>query len=363
MKSNAFRAMCVIALLASPVYLQQVTTQHQPRFAIVQNGKIGFIDQNGTLVIEPLFEHPFFSGSGFSEGLSPVLTSQGWGYINESGKLVLRTTFDRAGSFSEGLAPVCVAKPRAGKRKGDLKCGFIDKTGKIVIEPQFDKVDVFRDGLARVYVYKEGDPHSERVGFIDREGQVVIEPVFNDAYWFSEGLANVGLANGQRVYIDKTGKIVSNSDYEYTHAWFSEGLAPAKKGDKWGYVSKEWKFVIEPKFDYVAQAFSDGLAHVRVNGMYGFIDVTGRMVIPPRLDNPANFSEGLAAIQVDGKYGSLDRAGKLVIEAAFTSANPFKDGLAAVTKNEDVSRISCCWSKWDYIDKTGQLVWEQKSKE
>ena len=104
---------------------------------------------------------------------------------------------------------------------------------------------------------------------------------------FPKDSRNFGLANSQRVYIDKTGKIVSNPDYQYTHAWFSEGLAPAKKGDKWGYVSKEWKFVIEPKFDNVAHAFSVGLAHVRVNGKYGFIDVTGRMVIPPSLDSPA----------------------------------------------------------------------------
>ena len=193
MKSNAFSAICVIALLTAQVSLQKVTekkaAQPESRFAIVQDGKVGFIDQSGSLVIEPLFDGPFNVGPVFSEGLAPVRTSDGWGYINENGKLVLRTTVDSAGSFSEGLAPACVAKTRADKRKGVLKCGFIDRTGKIVIEPQFDKVDVFRNGLARVWAYDDASDSGERVGFIDREGRIVIEPVFNDAYWFSEGLA------------------------------------------------------------------------------------------------------------------------------------------------------------------------------
>src|SRR6185369_6536962 len=106
MKRNTFRAMCVIALFATPVFLQQVTekkaAQHQSRFAIVQNGKTGFIDQSGTLVIKPLFDDPYHGGSVFSEGLSPVRTNDGWGYINESGELILRTSFDGIGSFSEG---------------------------------------------------------------------------------------------------------------------------------------------------------------------------------------------------------------------------------------------------------------------
>src|SRR6266850_292134 len=148
--------MCVIALLATSISLQQRVTENKApqrgfRFGIVQNDKIGFIDENGTVVIKPQFVGSMYGGTYFSEGLAPVLTNDWWVYIDESGKLVLRTTFDSAGSFSEGLAPICVAQTRVDNTRDDLKCGYVDKTGKIVIAPRFDKAGVFRDGLARVY--------------------------------------------------------------------------------------------------------------------------------------------------------------------------------------------------------------------
>lgn len=56
-----------------------------------------------------------------------------YGFIDKSGKIVIKPQFDNAGSFSEGLAAV----------KLDGKYGLIDKNGKIILEPQFDKIDYF----------------------------------------------------------------------------------------------------------------------------------------------------------------------------------------------------------------------------
>ena len=53
------------------------------------------------------------------------------------------------------------------------KWGFIDNTGKVVIEPQFEFVDKFSDGLALVNV------GNRKMGYIDSSGQFVINPQFN----------------------------------------------------------------------------------------------------------------------------------------------------------------------------------------
>src|ERR1700761_2885479 len=50
-----------------------------------------------------------------------------WGFINTSGRLVIPADFDFAWGFSEGLAS-------AWK---DGKAGYIDESGKFVIPPQF----------------------------------------------------------------------------------------------------------------------------------------------------------------------------------------------------------------------------------
>ncbi|PSO65063.1 MAG: hypothetical protein BRC36_04695 [Cyanobacteria bacterium QH_2_48_84] len=56
-------------------------------------------------------------------------------------------------------------------------------------------------------------------------------------------------ATGQRGgYIDKTGEIVINRQFDYAGE-FSEGLAMVKVGDKWGYIDKTGEMVINPQFD------------------------------------------------------------------------------------------------------------------
>ncbi|EOZ2107593.1 WG repeat-containing protein, partial [Campylobacter coli] len=68
---------------------------------------------------------------GFSEGLVAVKLNGKWGFIDKSGKIVIESKFDSGGHFSEGLAGV----------KLNGKYGLIDKSGKIVIEPIFDDID------------------------------------------------------------------------------------------------------------------------------------------------------------------------------------------------------------------------------
>jgi hypothetical protein len=56
-----------------------------------------------------------------------------WGFIDKTGKVVIPTQFENAGSFSEQLAPVSIGG----------KWGFIDKTGKVAIPAQFETVSDF----------------------------------------------------------------------------------------------------------------------------------------------------------------------------------------------------------------------------
>ena len=58
-------------------------------------------------------------------------TSKKYGYINESGKVVIAPKYSEAHNFNEGLAAVLMETP-----DGD-KWGFIDKTGTVVIGPKF----------------------------------------------------------------------------------------------------------------------------------------------------------------------------------------------------------------------------------
>jgi hypothetical protein len=54
--------------------------------------------------------------------------------------------------------------------KAGFKTGYIDKTGRFVIRPQFDLAYSFSGGLARVEI-------NGRVGYINKEGDFVWKPI------------------------------------------------------------------------------------------------------------------------------------------------------------------------------------------
>lgn len=315
-----------------------------------------------------------------------------YGYIDKTGKVVIPIQYDSAGPFSEGLAPVVVdaklvdvevteygtggAPPvkKVEKRLVGGKYGYIDSTGKMVIPP-YDYAGEFSEGLAMVAVGGEWISHGTislhgggKFGYIDKTGRILIKPQYSQASSFSEGLARVAVGGkwagdllvGEKWgYIDKTGKLVIPAKYEYDdHTDFSEGLALAKIGKKYGYIDKTGKVVIPPQYDS-ADKFSEGLAAVEVGGKeahgqysggkWGFIDKTGTIVLAPQYDYQAEFSEGLAAVSIDGKLGYIDKTGKIVIPLG---GEEFSEGLAAAfVPGKDGQK-----GKRGYIDKTGTIV-------
>ncbi len=64
------------------------------------DGKYGYADKSGALVIEPQFD----GAEGFSEGLAAVKLDEKYGYIDKAGEWVIEPTFRYAKRFSEGLA-------------------------------------------------------------------------------------------------------------------------------------------------------------------------------------------------------------------------------------------------------------------
>lgn len=272
------------------------------------------------------------------------------GFIDHSGKIIIKPTFLDAHDFSEGLAAVKL-KTTTGE-----KFGFVDTTGKIVIDPQFDWVWPFNDGLAR---FQDG----KNYGFVDTTGKM-LPTRFEWAESFSEGLAVVGPAvssqtdkseNRKSGFINTKGELVI--DYKFDDAEsFSEGLAPVCVDKKCGYIDKNGLWVIKPIFDHV-ECFSEGLAVVSSRtGMelhnFGFIDKSGKIVIPMNYRVARSFSDGLAAVRVDsgGQYGYINAEGNMVIQPQYFEAYDFSEGLATVL----VESSGEYFKKFAYIDRTGK---------
>jgi len=348
-------------------------------------------------------------GAAEQGSLFLIRQSDKWGYIDQSGKVVVTPQFYYAYPFSDGFARVGILPE--GKVitstaaiteilwyaeykyawKGEIQdvlvnMGYINEKGKVVIPPgQFDRCEDFSEGMAEVMLATKG-------GFIDNTGKIIINPVYESVWPFSQGLAAVRTTDKLWGFVDKTGTMVIKPQFDKVtrfskgsalvhdssgwNAIDTSGKVKVKLGDmpisvpsnyipfsggfeiRWKgkytsqYIDQEGKTI--PGKYHMANHFSDGLAAVwdEKSKSLGFIDKTGEIVIPAQFDKlvdfnkPWIFKEGLAAVMVGGKWGFIDKTGKIVIPAQFDEAQSFSEGFAVVKVG----------GKWGFIDNTGKYV-------
>jgi hypothetical protein len=346
-----------------------------PLFRFVRNGKAGYIDDTGRIIIEPTLPAGDNSSGEFHEGLLAVKEQDGFRYVDRSGSIVLTSDAWLAFDFSSGLAP---ASLYAGFPADKFpKWGFIDRRGNFTIPAQYYGVDPFSEGLARVSVAAEVGS----TGYVDSSGQFVIPPRLTYGASFHEGRAAViidgpcRITNGgscapaefrpttrnasydcRYAFIDKTGAPISSLRFDQAGD-FSEGLAPAVVDGLWGYVDLSGQVSIPPRFEW-AESFSDGLAAVRQDGKTGFIDHSGRFVIAPKFEGAESFSDGRALVskmisQGNWAYTFIDRSGHTAFRGEYMSATSFNHGLAHVQTGK---------GRFSWINPSGKAVFSYVSQ-
>lgn len=289
-------------------------------------------------MIPPQFE----STASFKEGLAAVLVDDKWGFINKNGTLVIENQFDWVAEFSEGVAIVqrsskpkrprslpptgspvtfivetwnLADSPSHSDQRADSEFLVIDSTGQILanlgqkgLSPNIDDIR-FSEGLLPVF-----SETKKAIGYINKSWEFVIQPQFRNAAPFSEGLARVAVIVDEMeklAFIDKHGNFVIpptfNTDYDFLRnssdfseglAALSEGLNPTQtKGETFVYIDHAGKIVLRTEFFHAGQ-FHDGLASVydAETNRWGFIDRSGKVAIPVQYQGAYDFSEGLAVV-------------------------------------------------------------------
>lgn len=316
------------------------------RYVVAGTDGYGFMDRDGEVVVAPRFE----AARPFRDGLAPVRVEGRWGYADADGRLVIHPRFDEAYPFYEGRALVV----DGGRRR------FLTPQGRWLAAPDFEAANHFAEGLAQVRV-------DGRYGYIDRQGREAIAPSFAQAYQFSGGFALIRLPEVEegrddvRAFIDRTGAVVlAGADLfgtDFIDAWrFEDGRAPVKlrRSDRWGVIDAEGTLVVQDDYRRIGP-FRDERAPVWMDDAWGFIDPDGEVVIAPAYAETEGFSEGLAAVAVadrDGlRWGFIDRAGGWVLPPQYDAAESFENGLARVVQRDEVL----------YVDAEGRRVWSGRN--
>lgn len=197
-----------------------------------------------------------------------------------------------------------------------FKWGFVDSTGKLIIKNTYDNAREFEDGLAAIC--KQG-----KWGYIDHTNTMVIQPQFRSAFGFHEGIARVQNFDKQYFFIDKRGQSITDT---YAEAYdFSEGKARVKTGKMFQYLGLDGKVISDSTY-YRATDYNLGYASIAINGKYGLIDKSGKIVIPTAYSKIYKPYTLPLRAKRDGKvelfYSDKSRSTK------YTSITPFVEGLA-----------------------------------
>ncbi len=361
------------------------------RFLVKVEGKYGYIDRTGKLVVEPVYKYAF----DFCGGRAAVALKYGskYGYIGESGKTLIEPAFEDALEFSEGHAWV---------NTGDMdqdEWTLIDESGRRVPKRTFPNpgTPVF-EGRSIIPNPKSGDA---RLGYcvIDLKGNVQLElPDLQYVYPFSDDMARCLKSTKKATRPRGSSRAWINEDSRfgfldtrfrltippklYTDASdFSEGLAAVCRTGKYGFINKQGKYAVPPRF-FDAWHFSEGLAAVRLTewryprrrpyplDTWAYVDKRGRYAFEPfKACEALPFSEGFATILLtggpvaDNYHGRkspsehmrvIDKTGKVIFELRNVNVMPFRNGIAMVLLKDQGAK----WPAIGYIDTAGRYIWE-----
>lgn len=315
--------------------------------------------------IEPLVKPAYEEVKNFTDGLAAVKQNGKWGYIDETGKMVISPKYDWAGQFSEGVAVV-----------GLLATEVYDEGTEY--ESSVDCYELYllrEDGSDKKLVWD--DPWSGTSTMTYTTDEVLDTPIESAGYsWFCQnGVLNVDNTpfdvdgneikvkgtltdggeidayrmtgpcvggvipmygdsisewGGQAFYMDKNGNITRTFPC-YKESNITEVYAPeqdrivAAKGaynddwewvGGWGAMDLNGNWVVQPVYDnfrYMMNGrfFCDGLWTVsNTSGKWGAVDKNGKVVIPLQYDFMSSFTEGMSAVKQNGTFFYIDKTNK-----------------------------------------------------
>ena len=339
-RSKSYRLVLnrLLLIVATLSFAVTAVAEHQcgqpQRVFPIQTGRMfGFIDRNGKVVVQPVYDHTDLFSGGFAVAYFEGKPA----YVNGAGVMPFRIDAEHIQKFTEGLAAVRI--------RG--KWGFIDVQGRMRINPIYDSARPFSEGVAAVWSNGEWL-------YIDRFGRDALRlqakgHTRGSSASFHDGRAQLESSKGKFGYVDHHGSWAVPPMFDNVQD-FSEGVAAVEIDHRWGFIDRAGNFLVPTRFPWVSP-FHEGLAAVATaesDGSVGFIRKDGLFLIPPRFDYARPFCRGLSAVALGKRFGYVDKRGELVVQPEFEEAFSFMGDLAPVMIPGSYSA---------YIDKKGNVVW------
>lgn len=279
-----------------------------------------------------------FSGTLFAVPETGMDGVERWGYMNESGKLVIESSYAAADPFDEsGVAAVYNDKGEAAliSQTGKVLTGWQPAPSAVEFENSIaafryaDQTVFFRADGTQIGTYsgavgfpaddrvcvKIGTGDAARYGYVSLEGETVIEPVYTDAGQFTVGRALVRDEKGNCHLIGPDGREL---------AALPAGAVPVKleiyhknviilrnPNNKYAlYSVEEMKFLTSYAYDEMLP-FDDACAMIRVGTNWGLLSSVGVEAVAPAYPYMSAMGGGMYAVRgLDSGAAVINEEGK-----------------------------------------------------
>ena len=367
---NFFNMNKIILFLILAFLQNNLFAQSNDLIRIIQDGKIGYINNNGKIIINPIYK----VGNDFSEGLSSVREHDKYGFIDSEGKYVIEPKYDLAFNFYNGIAKVFL--------KG--KPFFIDKKGEIVISNKFTSLEFINKDLA---VVSTTNNYKGVLNLVSNK--LVIDTIYNSISDFKNGVAivtnEVDSENGKYLIdnpavIDLNGNLIVPFNKFKEIKNYNDGIAKVYFKDSvsddeiYGFIDEKGNLLFQEKYTgkyLLPDYFNDGIGVISMRknlseSSYtyydGYVDKTGKIILNDTLNERLkNFSCGRAFIlESNGEYRIVDSNLNKIGNNTFQDflGEGFLNNYAIVLKDEkygivDINGNYVVTPKYDLINEIG----------
>ena len=293
------------------------------------------------------------------ETFFPVYANQKWGVIDNTGKLIIDTTYDEMVVVPDKNKDLFICTYDVDYEKEEYRTKVINKSGAEILT-NYNQVQAIENTNGNEIWYENNILKFEqegKYGLIDFNGKMILNAEYDNIYALEGIEKNIIIEkDGQKGLVNTSmGEVIIQPEYTEISTLtktYENGYIVNKNG-KYGVISADAKIVFEPIYDGIKNVTSDrnyavvesgkvklvgNNGEVKLesgfddiyeingenitvvsNGLYGVIKLDGTQIIPNEYENLTYLYETNYIAKKNGLYGIISTTGDTLIDFTYTS--------------------------------------------
>ncbi len=338
--------------------LDSVKTIENDFLLTFQNGKKGFISNDGTFIIQPEYKDLILEN-----GIIRAQKFHEWHAYKNTYEHLATYSYDDIIPKGEGIYKVMVGEAQALIHESD---SLLTSFSNFQIQEQFGEwISVKQDGKSGILYF---------------DGTMFMEPIYDSIRFVHQVFIVKYKREGKRGWslVSNQGEVITDQVYDEID-WLGDSFFKAKRGQYWGIINTLGEEIIFCKYDSIIQ-YTNGKLLVKFLGEDGILNLDGNWEILPQNKDieiigpmrylirspygsyvafyPKTFDfkteyflykhgERYLEKTLELKFGLLDEEGKRIIKSEFDEISDLHEDSIYYAKSE---------RGYSFISKSGQIM-------